>query len=305
MNSYSLLHPMDLSLVIVSYNTRDLLRKCLMAIPAACDELETEVFVVDNASPDGSAEMVRLDFPHVNLTASTENLGFSRANNLALEGVRGDYVVLLNPDTEAAPESLKTMVDFLRANPLAGACGPKLLNTDGTVQRNGARFPRPLREFLGVTGLRRINMRAYEVALGYGREDFDLLCEVDQVSGACIMVPREILTTVGGLDDRFFMFYEEIDWCYRIRASGHSVWYLPEAVVIHHWMGSVKQASRAMTAQLFRSQLLYYQKHGTWLSVMAVRGIMLMGLAKNSLLHLGVAVKRGLRRMKLLAERPA
>lgn len=288
---------MDLALVIVSYNTEAMLRDCLKALPAACTGLNYAVYVVDNHSPDGSAGMVAREFPEVDLTASTENLGFTRGNNLALARTDARYVLLLNPDTEAKPLSLTRLVQFMEAHPQAGACGPKLLNTDGSLQRNGAKFPTLRREFLSVTGLRRLAMSRYEIALGYGRHDFDQTCEVDQVSGACLLVRGEVMRQVGMLDERFFMFYEEIEWCWRIKRAGWQVWYVADAEVTHHWMGSVRQASKRMTAELFRSQLLYYRKTSGPLTVLAIRGVMALGLAKNSLIHAGVAVKRVLRRM--------
>lgn len=296
----------DLSIIVVSYNTEALLRACLHSIPAACAGLTHETYVVDNVSSDGSAEMVRREFPGVHLTVAPSNLGFARANNLALalpEVQESRYVLLLNPDTEAAPDSLAALVRFMDAHPDAGACGPKLLNTDGSIQRNGGKFPGVLRDFLSVTGLRKLAMRRYEIALGYGREDFDTLVEVDQVSGACLLARGEVLEKVGPLDERFFMFYEEIDWCWRIKRAGWAVYYVPEAVVTHHWMGSVRQQSKKMTDQLFRSQLLYYRKTSGPLTVAAIRGVMALGLLKNQFLHTGVAVKRGLRRIGVLPKR--
>jgi GT2 family glycosyltransferase len=290
----------DVAIVIVSFNTVDLLRACLRSIPDAVPPYSASVYVVDNASSDGSCEMVRSEFPEVRLFASERNLGFAGGNNVALEKASARHVLLLNPDTEAHPGSIATLIRFLDDHRDVGAVGPKLLNTDGTLQRNGARFPSVLREFLGVTGLRRIAMRRYELALGYGREDFDQLFEVDQVSGACVMAREEVLKNVGALDDRFFMFYEEIEWQHRIKGAGWKVYYVPDAVVTHHWMGSVKQESKRMTAELFRSQLLYYQKTAGPFAVLAIRGVMLIGLAKNSLLHAGVAIKRLLRRLKLI-----
>lgn len=292
----------DLAIVIVSYNTRDMLRDCLRAIPDAARGLSYRVYVVDNNSPDDSAGMVAQEFPEVDLTASRENLGFTRGNNLVLARAQARYLLLLNPDTEAEPDSLTRLVAFMDAHPEAGACGPKLLNTDGTLQRNGAKFPTLLREFLSVTGLRRLAMRRYEIALGYGREDFDQLCEVDQVSGACLLVRDEAMRQVGMLDERFFMFYEEIEWCWRIKRAGWKVYYVPESRVTHHWMGSVKQQSKRMTALMFRSQLLYYQKTSGPLTVLGIRGVMWLGIAKNSLIHAGVGVKRMLRRAGVLRE---
>lgn len=300
-------HPSrDVAIIVVSFNTEALLRACLVAIPVACGDLTCATYVVDNVSSDGSVEMVRRDFPDVHLIVAPSNLGFARANNLALalpEVRAARYVLLLNPDTEPKPDSIAALVRFMDTRLEAGACGPKLVNTDGSLQRNGAKFPGLLRDFLSVTGLRKLAMRRYEVALGYGREDFDALAEVDQVSGACLMVRREALEKVGPLDERFFMFFEEIEWCRRIKRGGFAVYYVPKAVVTHHWMGSVKQQSKRMTDQLFRSQLLYYRKTSGPLTVLGIRGVMALGLLKNQLLHLGVAVKRSLRLIGVLPKR--
>ena len=273
----------DLAIVIVSDNTRDMLRECLLAIPSATEGIAAEVWVVDNNSPDRSAEMVRGEFPHVRVIANPDNPGFARANNQALKHNQARHVVILNPDTEAEPGSLTRMVRYLDAHSDVGAVGPKLLNTDGSLQHNGRPFPTPLREFIGHSGLRRLNRRAYDRKYEYGRDDFDVECETDQVSGACMMVPRRVMDQVGMLDEDFFMFYEEIEWCWRIHQAGYKVIYLPEARVTHHWMGSVRQQNRAMTAQLFRSALVYYRKTARPGARLAMLGVVGMGLAKNEI----------------------
>lgn len=290
----------DLSIVIVSYNTRDMLRACLRSLPAATEGMTAETWVIDNHSPDDSAAMVKAEFPDVRLIANSDNPGFARANNQALKQTRARHVVILNPDTEAEPGSLTRMVRYLDANPDVGAVGPKLLNTDGSLQHNGRPFPSAWREFLGHSGLRRLNARAYDRNYEYGREDFDQTWETDQVSGACMMVPHRVMDEVGMLDEDFFMFYEEIEWCWRIRKAGYKVVYLPEARIVHHWMGSVRQQNRAMTARLFKSSLIYYRKTAGWGTRAAMLGVVGMGLLKNEMLHLGVAVKRRLRARKLI-----
>lgn len=291
---------MDLSIVIVSYNTREMLRDCLRALPEAARGLAVETYVVDNASPDDSAGMVAAEFPAVHLIANRGNTGFTQANNQALRRCRGRNVAILNPDTEPAPGSLTAMACFLDSHPEVGAVGPKLLNTDGSLQHNGRRFPSVWREFLAVSGLRRLCRAWFDRALEYGRADFDTLWETDQVSGACLMLPHRVMDQVGMLDEEFFMFYEEIEWCWRIRKAGWKVVYLPEAQVVHHWMGSVRQQSEAMTARLFQSALIYYRKTGNPLSRVAIRGVVGLGLLKNRLLYLGVGIKRRLRAARLL-----
>ncbi|GDX40230.1 glycosyl transferase [Armatimonadota bacterium] len=290
----------DLSIVIVSYNTREMLRDCLNALPAGAQGLTTEVFVVDNNSPDGSIEMVQKEFPSAICIANRDNAGFTKANNQALKLAQGEFVVILNPDTETELRSMTTLVNFLREHPDTGAVGPKLLNTDGSLQHNGRRFPTPYREFLGHSGLANWNRVKFDREMEYGREDFNLLAEVDQVSGACMMVPKRVMDEVGMLSEDFYMYYEEVEWCWRIRQAGYKVYYVPDARVVHHWMGSVRQASHAMTARMFKSALTYYQKTGTPRQRLAIRGVIAMGLAKYQFIYFGVRVKRVLRRLKLI-----
>ncbi|MCX6378162.1 MAG: glycosyltransferase family 2 protein [Armatimonadetes bacterium] len=290
----------DLSIVIVSYNTREMLRDCLNALPAGAQDLTTEVFVVDNNSPDGSIEMVQKEFPSVICIANRDNAGFTKANNQALKLAQGEFVVILNPDTETELRSMTTLVNFLREHTDTGAVGPKLLNTDGSLQHNGRRFPTPYREFLGHSGLANWNRVKFDREMEYGREDFNILAEVDQVSGACMMVPKRVMDEVGMLSEDFYMYYEEVEWCWRIRQAGYKVYYVPDARVVHHWMGSVRQASHAMPARMFKSALTYYQKTGTPRQRLAIRGVIAMGLAKYQFIYLGVRVKRVLRRLKLI-----
>lgn len=291
---------MDLSIVIVSYNTREMLRDCLRSLPAATEGLQVETFVVDNASPDDSAAMVAAEFPDVRLIANSENVGFARANNQALRLTLGRHALILNPDTEPEPDALALLVRYLDEHSEVGAAGPKLLNSDGSLQHNGRRFPTPWREFLGHSGLRNLNRAAFDRKLHFGRDNFDIEWETDEVSGACLMVRHTVMDQVGMLDEDFFMFYEEIEWCWRIRKAGWKVVYVPQARVVHHWMASVRQQSRAMTARLFKSALTYYRKTSGLPSQIAIRGVMLIGLTKNEFLHFGVAVKRQLRAAKLI-----
>lgn len=290
----------DLSIVIVSYNTREMLRDCLNALPAATEGLTTETFVVDNVSQDGTVEMVAEAFPNVRLIANKENVGFSRGNNQALRLSAGQYVVLLNPDTEPEPGSLTTLVRYLETHPDVGAVGPKLLNTDGSLQTNGRRFPTPWREFLLHSGLWNLNPGYFDRKLEYGRDDFDKEWETGFLTGACLMTRRNIMEQVGMLDEAFFMFYEEVEWCWRIHKAGWKIVYVPQARVVHHLMGSVRPHLQAMTARLFRSSTIYYRKTAGKPQQIAMRGVMLLGLLKNELRYLGVAMKRRLRSARLL-----
>ena len=290
----------DVSIVIVSYNTLGMLRDCLNSLDAAIQPYTCEVFVVDNNSQDGSAEMVSAEFPHVHLIANKHNPGFASANNQALQLASGRHMLLLNPDTEAAPGSLAILARFLDDHSDVGAVGPKLLNTDGSLQRNGRSFPTPYREFLGHTNLRRFIKGAHGPEWEYGRSDFDVDAEVDSVTGACMMVPNSVMQAVGMLDSGFFMFYEEVEWCWRIKRSGKRIVYLAASHVTHHWMCSVRQQSRVMTVKLFDSMLIYYRKTGSSKDVMAARIVYAAGFLRNEWLHFGVAVKRNLRKLRLI-----
>jgi len=287
---------LDLSIVIVSYNTRDMLRDCLKSLAAATEGIMAETWVVDNNSPDKSAEVVAAEFPEVHLIANQENAGFTRANNQALKQSDSRHVVILNPDTECRPGSLATLVRYLDAHPDVGAVGPKLLNTDGTLQPNGTRFPQPLVDIVIISGLRRFCRSRIE-RYCHMRDDFDVEWDVDSVSGACMMVRGSVMAQVGMLDEEFFMFFEEVEWCWRISRAGYRVVYVPQSEIVHHWMGSVRQQSQAMTARLFKSSDIYYRKTGTALTRFGNRLVMAFGLAKNDFTHLGVRVKARLRRL--------
>lgn len=291
---------LDLSIVIVSYNTRDMLRDCLCSLPAASYGYETEVFVVDNASPDDSAEMVRVEFPEIHLMANTGNPGFARANNQALIKSSGRFVLILNPDTVPEAGSLSILLRYLEQHADVGAVGPMLLNSDGTLQRNGRTFPTPFRELLGHTGLRNLIKGSRGPGWEYGRSDFEVEADTDSVTGACMMVPRHVIDSVGMLDEDFFMFYEEVEWCWRIKRAGLRVVYVPQSRVVHHWMGSVRQQSRIMTIRLFQSMLIYYRKTAGPAARAASYAVYGAGFTKNELLYLGVAVKRLMRRARLI-----
>ena len=290
---------LDLSIVIVSYNTCGMLRNCLKALPAATEGLVTEIFVVDNDSPDDSAAMVASEFPDVVLTASKENNGFTKGNNIALRQAVGRNVLLLNPDTEAAPGSLTLLSRYLDLHSCVGAVGPKLLNTDGSLQHNGAPLPTLWHDLLEHTGLWKLSPGMTQPLWRYGREDFGQECEVESVMGACLMLRKAVLDQVGLLDEAFFMFYEEIELCWRLRRAGFTIVYLPHSCVVHHWMGSVRQQKKAMTHRLFLSMAIYYRKTQGMRGA-AVYPIVWYGLLKNEWLYFGVAVKRRLRAAKLI-----
>ena len=288
---------MDLSIVIVSYNTKDMLRDCLNSLPGATTGLTYETWVVDNNSPDRSADMVAAEFPNVKLIANDFNAGFPRANNQALKQCHSRHSVILNPDTECRPGALATLVRYLDEHSDVGAVGPKLLNTDGSLQPNGARFPNPVHAFLVISELRCLFRAKLERHLQM-RDSFDVDAELDVVSGACMMVRGTVIDQVGDMDEDFFMFFEETEWCWRIKKAGWKIVYVASAEIVHHWMGSVRDNYYAMTALLFRSSDIYYRKTGTPWTRFLNRGVMAFGMAKNNFIHAGVRVKRWLRGLR-------
>lgn len=277
---------MDLSIIIVSWNTRELLERCLSDAYAACSNLTAEVFVVDNGSSDGSQQLVRDHFPQAHLIANNENHGFVKANNQALALAQGEFVLLLNSDAFVQHDALRMMVDFLRACPEAGAVGPRLRYPDGSLQRSCTAFPTLFDELCLMLQLDRLFPRSSL----FGRFwlsgwQYNELREVDVIMGACLMVRREVVEQVGMLDERFFMYSEEVDWCYRIQQAGWRLYLLPDAEAVHIWGGSSGPVRVETFLQLFRSRLLFFRKHRGARAATALKGVFALG----SLVRLGVA----------------
>jgi N-acetylglucosaminyl-diphospho-decaprenol L-rhamnosyltransferase len=252
----------DLSIVIVSWNVRDLLRCCLQSLPDGLKSLSSEVFVVDNASSDGSAPMVRELFPTVILIENTENTGFTRANNQALARSGGRYVLLLNPDTEVTPASLAGMVAYMDATPGVGVVGPQMIYPEGAVQSSRRRFPTLSTLFVESTAVQRLFPRSAMLRRFYMLDKpHDTTQEVDWLVGACLLVRREAMQAAGLLDEQFFMYCEEMDWCLRIKQKGWKVVYLPAARVIHYEARSSEQALPTQHIHFYSSRVAYVRKH--------------------------------------------
>lgn len=259
----------DVSIVILNYNTCEHLRACLQALldegstTLSNGALQAEVFVVDNASSDGSADMVAAEFPWVRLIRSPRNGGFAHGNNQALKLARGSAVLLLNPDALVPDGAIVRFVELLDSHPEAGIIGPKLVKEDGSMHLACRRsFPTPEIAFYRVSGLSRL----FPNSPHFGRYnltfvDEDVSIEVDAVCGACMLVRRDVLDTTGLLDERFFMYGEDIDWCLRAHKAGWTVRYEPSVVVTHlHGAASRKRAVRT-TFHFFRAMDLFYRKH--------------------------------------------
>jgi N-acetylglucosaminyl-diphospho-decaprenol L-rhamnosyltransferase len=261
----------DISIIVLNWNTRQLLRKCIASVYCTVSPIDIEVIVVDNNSSDGSADMVAESFPDATLIRNSKNIGFSAGNNLAIRQASGRYILLLNPDAELLPGSVQALFDFAEAHPDAAVIGPKLLNTDGSLQKNGRMFPTFAREMLHITKIYRLAPGWFNRKYEWGRADFDAATEVDEVSGACMLVRRAAIDKAGMLDERFFMYYEEVDWCLRIKKAGCKVWYLPEAQTVHHAGQGAGQIGLAKSRAAYRSQYLYFMKHHGMLKAYTLR----------------------------------
>ena len=271
---------LDLSIIIVSWNVKDLLQRCLDSIfrhPAS--SIQFEVFIVDNASSDGSAGMVRERFPQVHLIENEENFGFAAANNQAIRRSRGRYILLLNPDTVVCDDALGTLMRFLDENPKVGAVGPKLVYPDGRLQHSAFAFPTLPMAFFDFFPIhhRLINSRLngrYPRRLYESGKPFP----IDHPLGACLMVKREAIEQVGLLDEGFFIYCEEIDWCMRIKKAGWQIYCVPQAEVVHYVAQSTQQFRDEMFVQLWRSRYLLFAKHYGRFYRWAVRQIVRLGL---------------------------
>jgi len=250
--------PPLLTIVIVTWNARDVLLDCLHSIYSTCDGLDFDVVVVDNASTDGTSEAVETRFPQVRLIVSERNLGFARGNNLALEGCGSKYALLLNADTRVCDGAIGSLVEFMEEHPRAGAAGAQLLNEDGSRQNSIANFPSLATELLNKSLLKLLFPRRYPSKHFPSGEPI----EVDSVIGACMMVRLEAFRDVGGLDERFFFFLEETDFCFRLKEKGWEVWHVPDARVYHIGGHSARKKSRAAArVEYYRSLYEFFRKN--------------------------------------------
>lgn len=252
---------MDLTLtvIIVNWNTRNLLERCLSSIFEADSKVDFEVVVVDNGSSDGSVEMVKAKFPQVRLVENEANLGYCRASNQAMRGSRAKYLLLLNSDTEIFPGTLDSLVDFAEAHSEVGAVGPRLVNPDGTLQYSCRGFPSfgqaIMHAFIGPLFPNNPYTRAYKMV----EWDHSSEREVDWISGAAMFLKREVAEQVGFFDEDYFMYVEDVDLCYRLWQAGWKVYYFPKARVMHHIAKSSRQ-SPGMILEHHRSLYHFYTK---------------------------------------------
>ena len=262
---------MTISVVIVSYNTRDLLRECLQSLARECQGIESEVFVVDNISRDNSADMVAAEFPDVRLIRSETNLGFAAANNRAFPLANGRYIVLLNSDAFLHEGALRKSIAYMDAHDSVGLAGARLVGRDGSWQPSARLFPSLLNDFLTLSGL----ADKYSDSPFFGRFDRKWRAndptpdDVDWVPGAFSLIRKSVLDRVGSFDEDFFLYYEEVDLCRRIKYAGYAVHYLPDVVVIHLGGESSKtvetltmsKSGSQLALWRMRSAFLYYRRH--------------------------------------------
>ena len=273
-----------LSIIIVNWNTRELLAQCLQSIEDTVRETEYEVWVVDNGSSDGSAAMVEEHFPAVRMIANPMNVGFVRANNQALALCRGRKVLLLNSDAQALEDSVDRAVRFIDEHPRAAVAGVRLLNSDGTFQASYTPFPTLLREVLILTGLGRLLVGPVFPSCGAEVEK-GAQCIRGYVEGAFLLTRREAIEQVGGLDENIFMYAEEVDWCYRFHQAGWEVWYLPQAPIIHHGGQTTKKRRGRMEAELYRSRIYFFRKHYGKVAAFCLQSIIFAITLPKMLIH--------------------
>lgn len=277
---------MKLSIIILSYNTKTLLQQTLQSIP---ENPNWEIIVVDNASSDGSSEMVKSHFPSVKLVQNAKNLGFAAGNNRGILAAQGEYIMLLNSDTQIIDQAIQTLIDYLDTHPKVGVLTPKVILPDGAIDLACHRgLPTPWRAFTYFAKLEQLlpNSRFFG---GYHltHKDFDTTHQIEATAGTAMMVRREVIDQVGPLDEQFFFYAEDLDWCKRISEAGWQIVYHPEAVILHlkSQSGKKKHGSKAQAKakhHFWDTMKLFYKKHyqdeyPQWV---------------KSLVHLGIDLKK-------------
>jgi len=265
---------MDVSIIIVNWNTWDCLKDCLNSVYQQTQDIEFEIIVVDNGSTDGSAVKVKEEFGHVCLIENHENRGFAAANNQGLAVAKARYVLLLNSDTIILKNSIQKTIEFADANPDAAVVGCRVLNPDKTLQETCFMFPSLFNLMLSVSYLYKI----FPKSKFFGRERMTWwnrsdVRDVDVVTGCFMLLRRESIEEIGILDERFFIYGEETDWCYRFKQAGWKVYFTPDAEIIHLGGASSKQAKPEMILQLRGSILLFLKKHNNSLMYFIACGL--------------------------------
>lgn len=271
---------MDLSILIVNYNTRELTLECLRSVYMSFTTYSYEVIVIDNASPDDSVSAIQEQFPQAKLIRNDVNAGFSKANNQGLRIAAGRYCLLLNSDTTIEPDTLQLMVSFMDGYPQVGASGCKVVLPDGSLDKACKRgFPTPLASFYYAFGISRLFPhipRFNQYQLGYLNPDEPH--EIDCLVGAFMLVRREAIAQVGMLDEAFFMYGEDVDWCYRIKQAGWKIRYEPRTRILHHKGASSRRKPLKIVYEFHRAMILFHNKHyrskyASWVNGLVYAGV--------------------------------
>ena len=259
----------DVSIIIVSWNVQDLLLACIDSIiksPVAINQADgdkpiVEIIVVDSASSDNTVELLQANYPQVKLLAQSENVGFTRGNNIGFEAAQGRYLFMLNPDTEIIADAIRQMLNYMDAHADVGIIGPHTLNTDGTTQSSRRHFPTKTLAFFESTWLQSFAPQAMMTNFYINDKADDAILDVDWMQGSALMTRREIYKNVGGLDTGYVMYSEEMDWCKRIRDTGWRAIYFGTAQIIHHGGKSTEQIGAQKHIWFQESKLRYFKKH--------------------------------------------
>jgi len=281
---------LDISIIVVTHNTKDLTLDCLASIFQTIKEVPFEVWVVDNNSTDRTADAIRERYPAINLIENSENVGFAAANNQAFRRMNGRYALLLNTDTVLKDGAVKELNDFMEANPHAGmACG-QLLNQDGSKQNSITNFPSLLTLFCNETVLRILMPKRFPSK----RREYGSPLEVDSCIGACLMVRKEAMDDIGLLDERYFFFMEETDWAYRMKLGGWGICFVPTAKILHA-QGKTAGASANSRIMFYRSRYCFFKKWHPCSYPLFYVAIFLRLVVNTLLSSIGLLVTLGLR----------
>ncbi len=280
---------MDISIIIVNWNTKDLLLDCLSSVFKTVNGISFEVWLVDNASTDGSVEAVKNEYPGVNIIQNSENLGFAAANNLAFARMKGRYALLLNTDTELTDGGVKEIYGFMESNPEVGMAFGQLLNLDGSKQNSVANFPSLLSLLCNETLLRILLPKKFPSK----RKEYPSPIEIDSGIGACLMVRKKAMEEVGVFDEQYFFFFEETDWAFRMKRAGWKVYFVPTAKIYHAQGKSVGSSAEARIT-FYRSRYIFFKKWRPG-SFGLIHAVIFLRLLINTLLSsFGVLLTLGL-----------
>ena len=289
---------MDLSVIIVNYKARDLLLECLAALAPDLARLQSEAVVVDNASGDGAKEALATRFPAARVIANAENVGYGRAVNQGIRATSGEFVLVMNPDCEPRPGAVTALLGYLRAHPRAAIAGPRLLRADGGVEHSARSFPDHFTFLFNRYSLLTRLFPNNPYSRRYLLSDWDhrSVREVDWLSGACLLVRRAAIDEVGAMDEAYFMFNEDVDWCRRMKLAGWANVFVPDAEVVHHVGASRGRVAPRVIVERHRGMIHYFHKHHPTNPVLrtladavilARAGVMLVGNAFKPAPHAG------------------